>query len=426
MATDLERAFEALNNKVGPYSNLFRYADGNQPLVYSTDRLREAFRDIDAHFEQNWCAVVIDSTLDRLQLKGWDAQDQTINKTLDDIFSRQHIALDAYDAHEAALIASESFIIIWPAEDGTNELYYNDPRMCHIFYRADRPKVKEFAAKWWSDGARWYMTLYYPDRLEYYVTNGKDQPATANAFLPMEQPTAPNPYGVVPVFHLRVSRRSRAGELSRIITLQDAVNKTLADMMVASEFGAFKQRWVITNGDITAIANSPYDNWILPGGDGQGQQTSTGQFAETNLTMFLEAIDKLASSIAIISRTPKHFFFAQGGDPSGEALIAMESPLNKKVRQRQEQFGATWQEIGAFLLRLQGVTVDPADLTVVWEPAETVQPLTQAQVLQTETAAGIPLVTALKERGWSEAKIEGMQKDRDEEMNAAYQNAPEE
>jgi hypothetical protein len=41
--TDLQRAFEALTGKQATYDNLFKYYDGDHPLVYSAKRLREIF-----------------------------------------------------------------------------------------------------------------------------------------------------------------------------------------------------------------------------------------------------------------------------------------------------------------------------------------------------------------------------------------------
>jgi hypothetical protein len=151
-----------------------------------------------------------------------------------------------------------------------------------MFYDPEKPKEKQFAAKWWFDSAVWHMTLYYPDRLEYYVTRGKTQPTNANAFQPAEVPTAPNPFGVIPVFPFR-----GAGELENIVTLQDAVNKLFADMMVTSEFLAFPQRWYIVSGDTSALKNSPYENQLLPAGDGQSQDTSVGQFDAAPLNNYL-------------------------------------------------------------------------------------------------------------------------------------------
>lgn len=405
--TDLKQAYDALSNKLLPYQTAMNYYDGDQPTVYSTERLRDAFGNINARFVQNWIAVVVNAVLDRLSLNGWDAQDKAVNDTLDNAWNDLRIFIDADEVHKDALVTGEGFIIAWKEGD-VIDVYRNDPRMCHMFYDPDRPKEKRFAAKWWHDGAAWHMTLYYPDRLEYYVTGRtKNKPASATAFKPAEVERAPNPFGVIPVFHF-----SGDSELQSITDLQDAVNKLFADMMVAAEYGAFKQRWIISNSDTSALKNAPNEIWEIPAGDGTTQGTAVGQFDATDLDNFLASIDKIANSIAIISRTPKHYFFTTGGDPSGEALLAMEAPLTKKAHKKQKRFGVVWQELGAFLEKLSGgAEVRPADITPVWEPAQSIQPLTEAQTTQANVTAGIPLVTTLKRQGWSETDIQAMLKD---------------
>jgi len=415
--SDLKRAFDALTGKLADYNRLFSYAEGDQPLIYSTARLSEAFNNINAHFEQNWCSVVINSALDRIVLKGWDVQNSSQLDALEQLWNDEQIALESYDAHYAALVTHESFVIAWKDETGDIEIYYNDPRLCHMFYQADNPKKKEFACKWWHDegAGSYFITLYYEDRLEYYEAKAKNTPTSVNAFHAAETPTADNPYGVIPVFHLQTNRRNSGSELTNILTLQDAVNKLLADMMVAAEFGAFRQRYVISNADTSTLKNAPNEIWNIPAGDGAGQGSSVGQFEATDLNNYLNSIDKLANSIAIISRTPKHYFYNSGAGISGEALIAMESPLTKKVEQREENFGVTWAEIGSFLLQLSGFgEVPQSQITPIWEPPQSIQPFTEAQTTQTNVNAGIPLITQLKRQGWTESDIKAMQKDEQE------------
>ena len=136
-----------------------------------------------------------------------------------------------------------------------------DPQKSTLPARLVRPLVFIFFLVYFGLG----LTLYYKDRLEYYITQktykGTDMPTGAAAFRPAETPKAPNPYGEIPVFHFRPNRHAK-GELSKsITTLQDAVNKLLADMMVAAEFGAFKQRWIISNADTKALKNAPNEVW---------------------------------------------------------------------------------------------------------------------------------------------------------------------
>ena len=128
--------------------------------------------------------------------------------------------------------------------------------------------------------------------------------------------------------------------------------------------------------------------------------------------MYLAAIDNLAAAIGIISRTPKHYFYSQGGDPSGEALIALEAPLNKKCTRHIARFTPTWQRAAAFLLKLADKQVERTAITPVFEEPETVQPLTRAQVRQFEVTSGIPLTTAVRREGWTQAEIDQMAEDR--------------
>ena len=416
--TDLQRAYNALSGKQAAYTMAWRYYDGDQPLKYSTERLRELFRSIDVNFNQNWCAVVIDAVTDRTILTGFDSKDKTASSILQSAWDGNHLNLDAADVHEAALVTGEAFIIGWKDDDGNPEVYYNDPRMVHVFYQADNPKVKEFAAKWWVDGesGKWRMNLYYPDRVEHYITASKNQPQSAGAFKPDEIPSEPHDFGIIPVFHFRRTRRGIRSELANVIPQNDAVNKLLSDMMVAAEFGAFKQRYIISGSGTSDLKNSPGLIWDIPAGDGQEQGTTVGEFTETDLDGYLNAIDKMVNAIAIISRTPKHYFMSAGAGVSGDALIAMESPLVKKVKKLQEAFNPAWQEVAEFILRQSGVSIAASDIVPTWERAESVQPVAEAQARQANVNSGVPLVTALRWEGKTAAEIEAMEKDQKAEQ----------
>ena len=414
MATDLERAYSALKNKNGVYSTLFDYADGNQPLVYSTNRLKEAFNNINAKFSQNWMSVVIDSALDRLTYNGWATKTKGVTDRLQQIFEDHELVQDAYDIHRSASITRESFAIAWKNDEGEIEFNYNDPRLCHMFYKADNPKKQDFACKWYRDGDIYRMILYYRDRLEYYLTNPNKHlvngiPSSAKMFMPdPDRPQADNPYDEIPVFHFFISRNSK-GDLYNIITLQDAVNKLFSDMMVAGEFAALKQRYVITDADTAALKNAPNEIWTLPEG------SSAGQFDATPLNNYLDPIDKIANSIAIISRTPKHYFYSAGAGISGEALLAMEAPLTKKVDQRKASFSSTWKRVAQFLLKLDGIDYPLSDIETVWEPSHSVQPKTEADTIKVWVDSGVPLKTALTWSGKTDEEVAAMEKDKQKE-----------
>lgn len=434
MPTDLELAFAALTSKQTVYDVLWDYYDGDHPLVYSTARLRKIFEKINTKFVENWCAVIIDSVLERLLLKQFTVgSNEDAQIRLGDLWDSTGLELDSDDAHLAMLVAGEAFIIAWREEGEDVQAYYNDPRLCHVQYDPENPHKKIWAAKWWSvEDGTYRLTLYYGDRLEYYHTTKKsiegqtelNVPASASAFRPSEPDQAKNPFGVIPVFHYKRELRGILSELNpSIITMQVAVNKLFSDMMVSAEFNAFPQRWVISNSDnIGELENFPSNIWEIPAGDGQGQSASVGQLAAAQLDNYTKAMDRIANALSSISRTPRHFFFTQGGTPSGEALIALEAPLNKKVKKYQKRLGKVWRDVAAFLLKLDGMEVLPTDITSVWEPAQTVQPQMEATIRKTSVDSGIPLTTALRWEGKSNADIEQLQTDKAEEQAAATES----
>ena len=330
-------------------------------------------------------------------------------------------------------MTGEAYVLVWPDEEsGQPEAYYNDSRNVHLFYEADQPRRKRFACKWWigDDGHR-LLTLYYPDRLEYYrstnavtttttptfvneVTNGKSFVITD-----LER----NPYNLIPVFHFKRERRVITSELANVIEPQNAINKLLSDMMIAAEYGAFPQRYIISQAIPGKFKNAPNLIWDIPGTDGEGQPTSVGQFASTELSNYLEAIDKWTTAIAIISRTPKHYFFGQGGDPSGEALIAMEAPLNHKAQKYITRWTATWSELAQFMMLVAGMGLIEDDAIIpVFEEPETVQPYTQALIRKESVAAGIPLLWQMEQEGYTEQELDDLQSAINDEQGAQQQS----
>ena len=405
---DLNEAFKAIRGKRADLDTLFAYVDGPQPLKYSTDKLTELFANINAHFEENLCSVVVEAALDRIQLTGFATknEDKTVSDRFKEIFDRLHLDIEADKAHYASLSTSLAYVIVWKDEQNT-VAYYNDPRMCHVFYEDANPRKKRFAAKWFAhtDGKQ-EITLYYVDRIEHWVSEKRSDNSA------LDKPTAfrfesgeTNTFGVIPVFELR-----SPGEIFKVLTLQDAINKLFADMMTAAEFSSVLQRYVISQSDPGALKNAPNEIWWIPAGDGQGQGAAVGTLEATVLSNFSVEMDKIANKMFVITRTPKHYLMDTGSNISGEALMAMEAPLVKKCKKRQNLFASQWQDIAAFIAQLEGLTIAPDDITCIWDRPESLQPLTEAQVRQTAVSTGIPLETMLKREGWTDDELDAMKK----------------
>ena len=429
--SDLDIAYSRLTANAQRYDLWWRYYDGDQPLVYTAKRLEAAFKNINARFVENWCAVVVDSLLERISLKRFVIENNpTAEQRANDLWRETEMTLDDVDTHRAALVCGEAYVLAWREDDEPIEAYYHDPRTCCLYYDPAHPRQKLWGAKWWDDDGptgKQHITIYYPESIAYYVST-KNSEAIKNAsdFVPDEsmapEGVAVNPRGKVPIYHWRRERRIIQSELQNIRSLQDACNKTLSDMMVAAEFGAYKQRYIIGGGDLSGVQAAPDKIMDIPGSDGLGQQVQVGEFSEVNMTQFLETLDRLAQTIGVISRTPRHYFYAQAGTPSGEALIAMEAPLNHKAARYIELFSTSWRNFMAFLLELDGIEVAPSDIAVVFERPETVQPRTQAEIRQINSGAGIPVATSLRWEGKSDNEIDAMRADMQQSQTDSMPN----
>lgn len=423
---DLDRAYKTLKAKAPRYTDLWNYYDGDQPLMYTAGKMQALFDDLKLNkFVENWCAVVVDAANDRIHLSSVSIKGEKDDSSLSETWETYEIGLEAADVHEAALVIGESFMLVWPdnVEENTLDAFYNDPRLVHLFYEPSNPRKKRYGAKWFVDSDnRIRITLYYPDRLEYYISDKEsDNVESIESFTPYRpndvegEETAENTYGKVPIFHFRTERRIVKGDLVNVIPLQNGINKLLTDMMVAAEYGAFKQRWIISNADTDSLKNSPNEIWSVGAGDGVGQETSIGEFDATPLGNYISAIDHLTNSAAIISRTPKHYLFSQGGTPSGEALIAMESPLNKRCTDHINKFIPVWKEVIEFIMEVQGSEIEKDDIVIRFDKPESIQPKTQAEIRKEGVAVGIPLKTMLRDEGKTDAWFDQMSKDKKEE-----------
>ena len=421
--SDVSRAFEHFKDCYLKYCVYYDYFDGNQPLRYSTERLKLAFEQIRPKFRQNWCAVVINAVLDRMELYGWSTAEETANAILADVWAETGLSLESNEIHESALVCGESFLIGWKEEGQPIEFYFNDPRRAACFYDSDRPKIKTYAAKWWDAEDGCHLLLYYPDRLERYIAPAKKMSElraedAVNAFRLEPDGISTNPFGMIPVFHFRNSLRSHESDLKNVIEIQDAINKLFCDMMVTAEFSAFPARYVISSAEIDTLQNAPNMIWDLPAGLEGQQNTQVGTLEAANLNNYSGQIEALAQSISSITRTPRHYFDHQSSQISGEALITMEAPLVKKVNQKRELFGDVWQEVGQFALLANGYVIRKNDVQPQWGKAEADQPLTETQVIMNYRSAGLPLKSALRLSGYTEAEIQIIEQEAAEEKQA--------
>jgi hypothetical protein len=389
------------------YRNARSFYDTGKPTGGKLERLgTRKFREIfGAVFDvsDNLCAAVVDSIADRLKVTGVNPGD-TGSAVLADaawvIWTRNRMDVRAPETHHEALLAGDGYALVWPDQEGQAVIWSLPACDVAVSYDPNRPGLIRRAARfWWDDDTgRAHVDVYTPDRVERWASkasrksdSGLGNPnhfepyAAVNAGGVQIDAVLDNQWGRVPIVHFPNLRHHGYGvsELSNVVPLQRALNKTLCDLLVAQEFSAFRQRYAtgfdVEDGD-SADAAEPGTDTRPPLDYGNDRmitstdpETRFGSFDASDLTQYVEVLENFRAEIARVSGTPLHYLFITRGDfPSGEAMKSAEARFTRKVENRQAAFGNQWEDLLALALRMEGADAgaDGSMLSLEWEPAE--------------------------------------------------------
>jgi hypothetical protein len=473
---ELMAALKALEAAQGAYRIADSFYDGMAGELHTSPRIAELLAKAGASEIEdfNYAAVPVDSVADNLIVRavtastGVQAEQKTVTPAsppeVDRLMLRAQEAVDdlrtdnELDAEEAVLHLEASkhgdaYLFVWPRtqeatgdEDDRDELdlqdapfpgrvvgvdmWVNTADTVRAFYDTENPLLCTHVIKsWeWSEG-RTRATLYYPDRIERWVSDkdeDKAKPEAWKPYLPDEESDwpLPNPTGRIPFFHFRNQRPYGRPEHLRAYGPQRLVNKLIIAHMGMIDYQTFPQRYILLNPktedalmnlvdpdypededvDVEGDGHSqfradPAAIWRIPGGSG------VGQFPPAEPGVILEPLDRYIRSMAELTKTPLDEFVGYGQALSGEARKMGRKPLTDKLRNRAKSYGAVWQDAYEFALELMQF----ADVTVnvEWAPFETASGLEDWNVIATKIVQGVPVSQALQEAGYERDMVEG-------------------
>jgi hypothetical protein len=213
-------------------------------------------------------------------------------------------------------------------------------------------------------------------------------------------------------------------ELKDVMPLQDALNKAIADMLVAMEYNAFPQRYAI---GIDAPEPNETGKKRLPWKAGPGEVWYTtkdsakfGSFEVGALDQFLKVQDQFDLDIARVSSTPVHWLIMTGTPPSGESLKTADAPFSAKIKDRQRSNGAGHAEALSIAFQLMGIK-DPLMIDVEWESAEPRSQLEMINMGKIQADAGLPLEIVAKTMGLDEQDLALIAADQEQQQRSQEQ-----
>ena len=423
-----ESALRALRGRAPRYLLYGQYYDGDHRLAFATDKFRNALGSLFKTLADNLCPAVVDAVADRLRVVGFGVEEGPENAADSawTIWQGNRMDRRSGEVHVEALRSGDAYVIVWPDAGGQPRLYPQAGASMTVHYDEDLPGTIDYAAKLWRmDDGRMRLNLYFPDRIEKYASRNKLDtiPDKARVFEPYEVPgepwPLPNPWGTVPVFHFAnnagVGHHGRS-ELGDVVPVQDALNKALADMLVAMEYVALPQRWAtgleVDIDEATGKPKVPFTPGVERVWAVGDAEVRFGQFDPANLEQFLAVQDSFRAEIARVSGTPLHYLMLGGGEfPSGEAMRTAEARFLAKVEDRQLAFGNGWEDVLGLALAMAGEPV--AQLSTLWRDATPRSAKEVAEVALIKEQLGVSREQILKELGYSPEEIDRMAVERE-------------
>lgn len=359
----IKQTIEILSRRSRYYLFFRAYHAGRHRLLFQTEKFKSLFGSLFRGFADNLLPIVIDTYSDRLELDGFDVLKgggEGLAEQISKKWTERRFDQIAAEIHEEALIVGDAYAIAWREDGEQVAVYPQRAEECLVARNPDRPDEVLWASKLWRSSDRFRLNLYYPTEIQKYETarsnvdasqTAPPYPTSPNQFKEVEGEPAviPNPFDTVPVFHF--ANKGRLGgfgesELRPLIALQDALNKSVVDMLVAFEFMALPQRYATGVSIEYDEQGNPRAPW-KPGIDrvwiAEHPEARFGQFDPAPLISFVEVQEAFRREMARISGIPMYYLLQTGQFPSGDALRMAESRLIKRCTKKQGAFGNSWR-----------------------------------------------------------------------------------
>lgn len=371
-----------------------RYYDGDHVANLSPEmrKLLRAKRP-GIEFTDNYCRRIVNARSDRAIVKTIEGDDPTITAWAEQVMLANRLDSLQTDVHEGAFRDADSFLMVgYDNARGlptfTHEPAYDGRGGMIAVYRSEHDPRMDFAAKIWTvasangatvDNVR--VNVYYPDRIEKYVGV---MGATLQPYSDPDDPArqwpipwtdaAGEPLGI-PVFHFRNQGRNNYGlsVLEDAVPLQDAINRTLVSLVLATEMTAFQI--LVALGFDPPAAVSP-GMFIVAGKEGilPGQTVDVKALPAGDVGQILAALARLKQEIHDVTNTPLPD--GVSAEASGEARKQHEVYLLGEIRRFQVKAGEAWERAMemahklAVLYGMEGTPTEAEHFRCTWASAE--------------------------------------------------------
>lgn len=156
-------------------------------------------------------------------------------------------------------------------------------------------------------------------------------------------------------------------EITPVIPLQDQLDLTTFNMLVAQHYGAFRQRYVI--GWLAETEQQKMQAAVTRMQAFEDPDVKVGEFGQTDLSGYLDSRKATIEHMGVVSQVPPHNLIGQMVNLSAEALVAAEVGSNRKKDDRETSVGESHEQTLWLTGRLMGLSLT-ASAQVRWKETE--------------------------------------------------------
>jgi hypothetical protein len=205
-----------------------------------------------------------------------------------------------------------------------------------------------------------------------------------------------------------------SGEAEPLIPLQDQINTSTFNGLMAQQYAAFRQRWVtgMVPDDEDGRPREPFRAGVDRLWVAEDTDTKFGEFSQTDLSGFLNSREASIRHMATIAQVPPYYLLGMIANLSADALAATRDALDRKIAELQGVLSDPWKQTMRLASLAAGNKTGWTDTssTVVWRDtsarafaatADALGKMTQMLgIPATELWSRIPGVTAEEVGRW--------------------------
>jgi hypothetical protein len=430
--SDIKPALERINANHFRYKEFYDYYDGKHQLNFASDKFKNKFGRRLQKLRENLCKVVVKAPASRLETTGFQTDKKDVEKSAWDFWKKSKMPLHSGAIHREAFKTGDAYVIVWADKTGKVRITPQLAANITVWRNGETDEIEKAAKAWRGADGFYYLTLYYADSIEKYVTRGKcdafptDAKLFAERHVPGESFPLVNPYKKVPVFHFKYDADIQDfgnSILADVIPLNDALNKSWADILGAQEENMRRRRYVAGMQVEVDEESGKKINPFKPDDDilfADESETKFGEFSDADLEQMLLVLEAAVKAIAMVSGIPPSYFNLEqtGSAISGEALRKIEARFTAIIQEAQRSFGETWAEIIAFCLAILSSANDNLEIETQWTDAA---PVSETEILDNgikKLHLGWSIEQIQRDMGLTDEQIAKMLKENDKRETA--------